>query len=86
MADSKVLLLDEPTAGIDVAARTEIHRLLRELTDAGAAVVVAIADPGELLALCDRVIVLAEGRQTLACSRPFDESDIVAASFQHAAA
>jgi len=82
--DPKVLLLDEPTAGIDVAARTEIHHLLRELTDAGAAVVVAIADPGELLALCDRVVVLAEGRQTLACSRPFDEGDIVAASFQHA--
>ncbi|MGB9182712.1 MAG: sugar ABC transporter ATP-binding protein [Solirubrobacteraceae bacterium] len=81
LVESKVLILDEPTAGVDVGARAELHALLREIADAGGAVVVAISDPKELLALCNRVIVLREGRLTLDTVAPFHEGEILAASY-----
>jgi ribose transport system ATP-binding protein len=56
-----VLLLDEPTRGIDVAAKEEIYRILRQLADGGMAIVMVSSELPELLALCDRVLVLREG-------------------------
>ena len=58
----KVLILDEPTRGVDVGARGEIHRLIRGLAQAGMAVLVISSEPDELPDLCDRVLVMAEGR------------------------
>ncbi len=58
----KVLILDEPTRGVDIGARAEIHRLVRELAARGMAVLVISSDPEELPDLCDRVLVMAEGR------------------------
>jgi ABC-type sugar transport system ATPase subunit len=60
--DVDVLLLDEPTRGVDVGTKSEVYRLLRELADAGKAIVVASTDSLELLGLCDRIVVLYEGR------------------------
>jgi ribose transport system ATP-binding protein len=57
----KVLLLDEPTRGVDVGAKFDIHALLRELADSGAAIVLASTDHEELLGLADRVAVLRDG-------------------------
>lgn len=57
-----VLILDEPTRGVDVGAKAEIHRLLRELTAEGMATLIVSSDLGELLALCDRIVVMCEGR------------------------
>ena len=58
----KVLILDEPTRGVDVGARTEIHLLIRKLASEGMAVLVVSSEPDELPDLCDRVLVMAEGR------------------------
>jgi ABC-type sugar transport system ATPase subunit len=58
----RVLILDEPTRGVDVGARTEIHRLIRGLAGKGLAVLVVSSEPEELPDVCDRVFVMAEGR------------------------
>jgi ribose transport system ATP-binding protein len=57
-----VLLLDEPTRGVDVGARAEIYALVRRLADSGAAVVVVSSEIPEVLGLADRVLVISEGR------------------------
>ncbi len=58
----KVLLLDEPTQGVDVGAKATIHALAREVAAAGAAVVIASSDDIELCDTCDRVLVFRDGR------------------------
>jgi len=58
----KVILMDEPTRGIDVGAKTEIHRLLRELARSGIGIIVISSEMPELLGLSDRVLVVREGR------------------------
>jgi ribose transport system ATP-binding protein len=57
-----VLLLDEPTQGIDVQAKATIHALAREVAAKGAAVVIASSDDAELCDTCDRVLVIRDGR------------------------
>jgi ribose transport system ATP-binding protein len=57
----EVLLLDEPTRGVDIGARAEIHGLIRGFADKGMAVLVVSSEPEELPDLCDRVLVMAEG-------------------------
>ncbi|MGY1692426.1 sugar ABC transporter ATP-binding protein [Geodermatophilus sp. SYSU D01105] len=61
LRDCRVLLLDEPTRGVDVGARSEIYALVRELADRGVAVVVVSSEIPEVLGLADRVLVVAEG-------------------------
>jgi ribose transport system ATP-binding protein len=58
----RVLLLDEPTRGVDVGARAELYALVRRLADAGTAVVVVSSEIPEVLGLADRVLVVADGR------------------------
>ncbi|GGB26898.1 sugar ABC transporter ATP-binding protein [Flexivirga endophytica] len=69
----KVLLLDEPTRGVDVGARSEIYGLIRELTDQGVAVVVVSSEIPEVLGLSDRVLVIAD--RTIRHEGPADELD-----------
>jgi len=59
----RLLLLDEPTRGVDVGARFEIYRIIRELAADGMGVVLVSSDLSEVLGLADRIIVLREGRQ-----------------------
>jgi ribose transport system ATP-binding protein len=61
-AGPKVLILDEPTRGIDIGTKEEIYGLLRALADQGLAVVVISSELIEVLGLADRILVLAEGR------------------------
>ncbi len=60
----RILLLDDPTRGVDVAAKAEIHSLLCELAQQGLSIIVASGELPELLTLCDRILVLAGGRLT----------------------
>jgi ABC-type sugar transport system ATPase subunit len=59
-----VLIVDEPTRGVDVGAKAEIHELLYGLARAGTAVVVISSDLPEVLAVSDRVLVMRAGRIT----------------------
>ncbi|HEV7203502.1 MAG TPA: ATP-binding cassette domain-containing protein [Jatrophihabitans sp.] len=61
MSKPAILVADEPTQGVDVGARAEIYRILREISAAGVPVVVASSDAKELEGLCDRVIVMSRG-------------------------
>jgi len=61
-ARSKILLLDEPTRGIDVGAKEEIHNIVRELARGGTAVIVFSSELPEILNLCDRIVLLYQGR------------------------
>jgi len=57
-----VILLDEPTKGVDVGAKFEIHEIIRREAERGAGCLVASSDLPEVLALADRIIVMREGR------------------------
>jgi ABC-type sugar transport system ATPase subunit len=78
----KVLILDEPTRGVDIGARGEIHRLVRKLARGGMAVLVISSEPEELPDLCDRVLVMAGGRIVRDLSgEAITRSGIIAASY-----
>jgi rhamnose transport system ATP-binding protein len=59
----RILIFDEPTRGIDVGAKTEVHNIVRELAAQGVAIIVISSDLPEVLALADRVLVMREGKQ-----------------------
>ncbi len=62
--DPEVLVLDEPTRGIDVGAKYEIYRLIQTVADAGKGVVMISSELPELLGICDRIYTICEGRIT----------------------
>ena len=61
MANPRIILLNDPTRGIDVGTKQEIYQLLRRLADAGAAIVFYTTDYSELIGCCDRALVLYDG-------------------------
>ena len=61
-ADSRVLILDEPTRGVDVGAKAEIHALIGELAARGTAILVISSELPEVISLSDRIVVLRGGR------------------------
>jgi len=67
-----VLLLDEPTQGVDISARSEIYGLVREATRAGTSVLLVASDPEELAHACDRVLVLRDGRIATVMQQPLE--------------
>jgi rhamnose transport system ATP-binding protein len=71
--EPKVLIVDEPTRGIDVATKAEVHRLLSELAGRGVAVLMISSELPEVLGMADRVLVMHEGRMTASLTR--DEAD-----------
>jgi ribose transport system ATP-binding protein len=60
-SDPKVLLIDEPTQGVDVGARAEIYKILRQIAESGIAILVTSSDATEIAGLCDRVMIFSRG-------------------------
>ena len=73
LSECKVLILDEPTRGIDVGAKIEVYNLINELAREGKAILVITSEIPELLGICDRVVVMARGRMSGSLSR--EEAD-----------
>jgi rhamnose transport system ATP-binding protein len=86
MTQPKVLILDEPTRGVDVGAKAEVHRLMRELADAGLAILMISSDLQEVLTVSERVLVMREGRlvRSFEPGEATQESVMLAATGQEA--
>ena len=76
--EPRVLLMDEPTRGVDVGARNELYEVLDELAADGLALVLASSDTDELIRLCDRILVFRDGRVANELHAPFDAEEVVA--------
>jgi ABC-type sugar transport system ATPase subunit len=74
MADPQVLMLDEPTRGVDVAAKSEIHELLRNVASTGVGLLVVSSENEELIQLSDRILIMFSGR--IVASVPATEADV----------
>jgi ribose transport system ATP-binding protein len=83
-AGCRVLLCDEPTRGVDAAAKRTIHRLLREFVNRGGGVLLASGELAELRAICDRVLVMAAGRIVAEFPRGWSDEAVTAAAFESA--
>jgi ABC-type sugar transport system ATPase subunit len=75
----RLLLLDEPTRGLDVGAKTEILRLVNQLADAGTAVLIVSSELEELTRVCDRYMVMVRGRIVSLFPRDASRDDLLAA-------
>lgn len=81
---ARCLILDEPTCGIDVGARSEIYRIVSDLAERGAAILMISSDLDELMAMSDRVLVFHEGRLAGELNRDqFSEAAIMALAVGH---
>lgn len=77
LTDAEIMILDEPTRGIDVGAKSEIHSLMGELAQAGKAVIMISSELPEILGMSDRIIVMHEGRITGELSRAEANQDTI---------
>ena len=73
----KLILLDEPTQGVDVGARSQLYQTLRSALQSGASVIFSSSDPDEIITLADRVLVLGYGRQIAFIDNPQSEGELV---------
>ncbi|TET51072.1 MAG: sugar ABC transporter ATP-binding protein [Actinomycetota bacterium] len=79
--DPKILILDEPTKGIDVGAKKEIHTLIKELANSGIGIIMVSSELPEIIGMCHRVLVIREGRISKEFKKEeLNESDIMHAS------
>jgi rhamnose transport system ATP-binding protein len=84
----RVLILDEPTRGIDIGAKVEVHRIISDLAASGLGIVLISSELPEVIAMSDRIVVLHEGRQTaeIARAEATEEAIMFAATGQQDAA
>ena len=79
--DLALLLLDEPTRGVDVRAREELHEVIRELAYSGTNVIIASNDLKDLMKSCDRIITIFQGKTSKEFWREsWDEAEITTAT------
>ena len=80
LGEPRLLLLDEPTRGVDVGAKGEIYARVRALAAQGLAVLIASSEMPELLGLCDRLVVLRHGRTVAKFGPDAPEHEVLAAT------
>lgn len=80
LGNPRLLLLDEPTRGVDVGAKGEIYMRLRQLAAQGLGILVASSEMPELIGLCDRIVVLRQGRNVAEFIGGIDEHTVLAAA------
>ena len=68
-ASPRLMILDEPTQGVDVQSKAEVHAMIAELASQGLAILLISSELPELIGMCDRIVVLREGRQTATFTR-----------------
>jgi ABC-type sugar transport system ATPase subunit len=85
LSDPDIIIMDEPTRGIDVGAKVEIYKIINKLAAAGKAVIVISSELNEIIGLCNRVIVMYEGRITGELEGKDIEQETIMA-YAHAAA
>jgi ABC-type sugar transport system ATPase subunit len=78
--DSNLLLFDEPTQGIDIGAKAEIYQIIKELADGGKSIIIASSEIEELLSICDRVLVMFEGKIIREYENPSEQKDAILSS------
>jgi len=86
LGELRILILEEPTRGVDVGARQEIYRQIRGLAEQGLGIIIISSDAEEVAGLADRTIVLAGGRITETFERPTDAAHLMSAASKSAAA
>lgn len=77
MANPQIIILDEPTRGVDIGAKSEIYKLIRQLTALGKGVLLISSELPEILGLSDRIMVISEGRQTALLSRQEASQELI---------
>ncbi len=75
--DCKVIILDEPTRGVDVGAKVEIYNAMNDLVRQGIGVVMISSEMPEILGMSDRIIVMCEGRKTAELAREDATQEII---------
>jgi ribose transport system ATP-binding protein len=78
-ADADLLILDEPTRGVDVGAKSEIYRIIRELSNSGKSIILCSSELSEIMNMCDRIFLLYDGslRQTLDNCSDLDSQEVL---------
>jgi len=77
LSSPSIIILDEPTRGIDIGAKAEIYKLIHQLKEAGKAVILISSELPELLGLSDRIVVMAKGKQTAELSAQEASQEVV---------
>ncbi|OQY32546.1 MAG: D-xylose ABC transporter ATP-binding protein [Spirochaetaceae bacterium 4572_59] len=84
LSDPNILILDEPTRGIDVGAKAEVHKLMNQFTEEGKTVIMISSEMPEIMGMSDRLLVLSEGKLTGHFQRSeFDQEKILACAMNH---
>ena len=78
-AEPEILILDEPTRGVDVGAKAEIYQIMDELTKEGKSIIIISTDLPELIGVSDRVVVMREGRTVLEISKDEMSQEVILA-------
>ena len=82
LADCRVLIVDEPTRGIDVGAKAEVYQALSKLAEEGKAVIMISSELPEILGVCDRILVMCEGKVTAELeNQNLKEEDVIQYAF-----